>query len=258
MESTLMSSIIVFLVITSKMSAKGDSGALVLYDENNVLPQHKPYKHFQFGSNKISIRQNWAHDGVAGIVWDAAVVMCEYIVSNTEFFKGKNVLELGAGTGLAGLCAYLQGASVLLTDREESIGILKENVMRNTAVRSNKEASHSSFAYCSVDQTCDSTFLGKDNSIEVAVLNWSDRKNTYFNSEWDVVIGSDIIYIESSFDDLLTTMRQLKSSSILLSCRLRYDKDYKFIELSKEYFNVKLVVYDENRDIRIFSFRFLD
>lgn len=38
-----------------------------------------------------------------------AIVMCEYMVANSKMFKGKKVLELGAGTGLAGICAYLEG-----------------------------------------------------------------------------------------------------------------------------------------------------
>ena len=37
------------------------------------------------------------------------MVLCEYIVANKEMFRGKMVLEIGAGTGLSGLCAFLQG-----------------------------------------------------------------------------------------------------------------------------------------------------
>ena len=52
-----------------RMEAK--SGALVLYDEQALPAHYKPYKNFQFGDHHISIKQSWAEDGVAGIVWDA-------------------------------------------------------------------------------------------------------------------------------------------------------------------------------------------
>ena len=47
------------------------SSALVLYDETVILPHHKPEKTFTFADQHIAIKQNWAGDGVAGVVSDA-------------------------------------------------------------------------------------------------------------------------------------------------------------------------------------------
>lgn len=169
------------------------------------------------------------------------------------------------------------GADVVLTDRKDSIAILKENVQSNTCSTHDTVTAHSdscmqvscgkatpslilkSSDLCNGQMSDtvpreDNTTPDKPNSIEVQVLNWADRSNTLFDRDWDLVIGSDIIYIESSFDHLLHTMRQLKCSRILLSCRLRYAKDHKFIKRSKEFFDVDLLFHDEGRDIRIFSF----
>ena len=33
------------------------------------------------------------------------MVLCEYLLGHPDVVKGKNVLELGAGTGLAGIIA---------------------------------------------------------------------------------------------------------------------------------------------------------
>ncbi len=48
-----------------------------------------------------------------------------------DHWSGKRVLEVGAGCGLVGLALGLQGADVVLTDREEVVPTLKENVQRN-------------------------------------------------------------------------------------------------------------------------------
>ena len=85
-------------------------------------------------------------------------------------------------------------------------------------------------------------------------MDWSDRDNELYNKKWDYVIGADIIYIESSFADLLSTMRQLQTDHLILSCRLRYAKDHKFIKRAKEYFDVEKLLYDGHRDIYIYKF----
>jgi predicted nicotinamide N-methyase len=54
-------------------------------------------------------------------------------VRHKDLFKGKTLLELGSGVGLAGLVAsHFARAPVLLTDGEAYIvDVLKKNVARN-------------------------------------------------------------------------------------------------------------------------------
>lgn len=56
----------------------------------------------------------------AGTVWDGALVLAYFFEKqNTPLFLGKNVLELGSGTGVLGLCVALLGPErVYLTDLE--------------------------------------------------------------------------------------------------------------------------------------------
>ncbi len=60
--------------------------------------------------------------GHGAVVWEAAVVFAKYMeYSNkkdlsVETLRRKRVLELGSGTGLAGMCVMLRGAQVTMTD----------------------------------------------------------------------------------------------------------------------------------------------
>ena len=55
--------------------------------------------------------------GVA--LWPAAIALAHDIASRSEAFRGRRVLELGAGTGLPGIVAATFGARVAQTDRDE-------------------------------------------------------------------------------------------------------------------------------------------
>lgn len=47
---------------------------------------------------------------VGCVVWDAAMVLAKYLAKkNGENLKSKRILELGAGTGVVGLCCCLAG-----------------------------------------------------------------------------------------------------------------------------------------------------
>src|SRR5918998_511080 len=55
--------------------------------------------------------------GVA--LWPAAVALAHDVASRAEEFRGRSVLELGAGTGLPGIVAATLGGRVVQTDRHE-------------------------------------------------------------------------------------------------------------------------------------------
>lgn len=68
--------------------------------------------------------------------WEAALALGDWIASNKERLKQSNILELGAGTGLAGLIAAKLGASetrkVVLTDGDEAVvDALNNNIQLN-------------------------------------------------------------------------------------------------------------------------------
>ncbi|HEX8721880.1 MAG TPA: methyltransferase domain-containing protein [Pyrinomonadaceae bacterium] len=68
--------------------------------------------------------------GVA--LWPAAIALAHDVASRAEAFRGRRVLELGAGTGLPGIVAATLGASVAHTDRDGlAMYACKRNCERN-------------------------------------------------------------------------------------------------------------------------------
>jgi len=44
--------------------------------------------------------------GLDGLrLWEAGIILARYIVNNSNLFKGKRILELGGGVGIAGFAA---------------------------------------------------------------------------------------------------------------------------------------------------------
>ena len=60
--------------LTENNHEKSDSMALVLYNEESILPLHKSERHFEFVGREIRIKQNWSGLGVAAVVWDAVSI----------------------------------------------------------------------------------------------------------------------------------------------------------------------------------------
>jgi predicted nicotinamide N-methyase len=68
--------------------------------------------------------------GVA--LWPSAIALAHEIAGRPVAFRGKAVLELGAGTGLPGIVAAGLGATVVQTDNHElAIHLARRNVERN-------------------------------------------------------------------------------------------------------------------------------
>jgi predicted nicotinamide N-methyase len=68
--------------------------------------------------------------GVA--LWPSAIALAHEIASRAKDFRGRSVLELGAGTGLPGIVAASLGAAVVQTDRDElALLLCRRNGERN-------------------------------------------------------------------------------------------------------------------------------
>ena len=76
--------------------------------------------------------------GIGGKVWDAALALVCYLRANdTSLLKRRRVLELGAGTGVVGMCCALLGAQeVVITDLPEVCELISVNIELNIGAKS--------------------------------------------------------------------------------------------------------------------------
>ncbi|KAF9149442.1 Methyltransferase-like protein 21A [Linnemannia schmuckeri] len=80
---------------------------------------------------KVTIDQN-----TGNVVWDGAYLMAKFLESHIGSLQGKSCLELGAGTGLVSIVAWLLGATqVLATDLP---GSHIEHVEKNTGINARR------------------------------------------------------------------------------------------------------------------------
>lgn len=105
-----------------------------------------------------------------------------------------------------------------------------------------------------LDKNIHSNMIESDEPIHVKILDWTQNYE-HFSTNFDVILGADIIYIEDTFPDLLRTLVHFanEKSRIFLSCKIRYERDTKFLTMMKELFDINEVYFDVDRDIRIYS-----
>ncbi|EMP24309.1 Methyltransferase-like protein 21A [Chelonia mydas] len=199
--------------------------ALVPYDDSAVWGLQKFHKSssvYHFANHTIQIKQNWKQLGVAAVVWDAVCMIkinifsiCAEHVSVSS--PTPNNTEL--------LCAH-----VTITDREAALEFLESNVQANLPPDLQPRA-------------------------VVKELTWGRNLGNFAPGKFDFILGADIIYLEDTFADLLQTLEHLCSEHtvILLSCRIRYQRDQNFLEMLKGRFSVREVHYDPSKDVRVFK-----
>jgi methyltransferase-like protein 23 len=107
--------------------------------------------------------------GVA--LWPAAIALAHDVASRPDGFRGRTVLELGAGTGLPGIVAASLGSRVVQTDRHEvAMSVCERNGKRNGV-----------------------------EAIEHRLADWAEWEDT---ARYDWIVGSDILYGEATHPHL--------------------------------------------------------
>ncbi|XP_065865025.1 uncharacterized protein [Euphorbia lathyris] len=168
-------------------------------------------------------------------VWDASMVLVKFLEKNCRKgrfcpskLKGKRVIELGAGCGVAGFGMALLGCDVVATDQIEVLPLLTRNIDRNTSRIKQMDTNSDSFG-----------------SIKAAELDWGNEDHTRaVDPPFDYIIGTDVVYAEHLMEPLLQSIFALSGpkTTILIGHEIRSTSVHeRMLNLWKRNFEVKIV-----------------
>jgi len=177
--------------------------------------------------------------------------LCQHLVSEFKMLQDTSndlrILEVGSGLGRCGLLAHHlshENATTILTDGDtDTLKQLRENIKNNT--------------------------IQNGSNISCVQLLWGEEQAKTFLSQqpgsrkFDVILGSDLIYVKSVIRPLFETVRVLLSerdgSKLLMAhCSRREGNEVELntvLEIAEqEGFEYELLIQDDS-DISVFSFR---
>ncbi|XP_057701736.1 EEF1A lysine methyltransferase 3-like [Corythoichthys intestinalis] len=188
---------------------------------------------YQLMGQELKITQLFgANLGVAAPVWESAIQLCRYFEKQRVEWRGRRVIELGAGTGVVGIVAARLGAVVTLTDLPATLPSLEANVRANAPAGGWPSA-----------------------PPRVLPLSWGED-HAEFPSDWDLVVGADTVYLPETYPRLVDTLVHLcqKKAAVYLSSKMRNEHQTPsfFEEHLPRRFHVQLVDRDHSQNINIY------
>jgi hypothetical protein len=201
-----------------------------------------------FGAISVVVHADPFLETYAGTIWQAAHYLCAWLcgapspkharrsrsqmnqeVENNDLkgapidaneppphLEGMRVIELGAGTGICGICAGKLGADVVLTDLPHVLPQLNAGILSNDLSRSVKAEA---YAWGS--------------SAEHLLVNKGKLQSI------DVIIMSDVFYDPQNFENLMMSLELLFGETtvafLAFEKRINVDSDTLLKELSVSY-----------------------
>ncbi|XP_014863461.1 PREDICTED: protein-lysine methyltransferase METTL21C [Poecilia mexicana] len=172
-----------------------------------------------FSDQEIRIKEST--DLYGAVLWPSAMVLCHFLETNQDKYNlaHKNVIELGAGTGLVTIVSSLLGAKVTSTDLPDVLGNLQYNVTRNTKGR------------------CKYIPL-------VMELIWGQNVAERFpraTHRFDYILAADVVYAHPYLNELMETFDYLcqDGTQILWAMRFRLDPENSFVDRFQQRFHLE-------------------
>ncbi|XP_022897975.1 protein N-lysine methyltransferase METTL21A isoform X2 [Olea europaea var. sylvestris] len=175
------------------MEREGEDDEIVCLDESFFINDNYQLTPFTFGSHVLELY--CLQSASRQLVWPGAVLLNDYLSKNAETLQGSSVIELGSGVGITGMLCSRFCREVVLTDHnEEVLKILKKNIEL-------QESSQNSL--CCAE-------------LKAEKLEWgnSDQLNSILqrhSTEFDLVLGADICFQQSSVPLLFDTVEKILS-----------------------------------------------
>lgn len=129
---------------------------------------------------------------------------------------------------------------------------LKHNLKAEKQQRDNGNSCNmSSFFHSTGQQLNTNTWIGLRN-VHVHVLEWGVNISKF--GKYDVILCADIVYLEDTFAALINTLQHLSSGDtlVLLACKIRYERDTKFLRLMSDKFHMDIINQLTDKDIYLY------
>ncbi|XP_071760584.1 methyltransferase like 21e [Centroberyx gerrardi] len=212
----------------SKTGEEGESGPAVDAElAKAIMARHfrpslivtEAWEGYTFAGLEIRIKEST--DLYGAVLWPSALVLCHFLDTNRDKYNltDKNVIELGAGTGLVTIVSSLLGAKVTSTDMPDVLGNLRYNVLRNTRDR------------CKYIP-------------QVTELTWGQELEQRFPRAthcFDYILAADVVYSHPYLEELMDTFDHLcqEGTQILWAMRFRLDPENSFVERFQKRFHME-------------------
>ncbi|XP_062383217.1 protein-lysine methyltransferase METTL21E-like [Sardina pilchardus] len=174
---------------------------------------------YNFAGLEIRIKEST--DLYGAMLWPSAIVLCHFLDCHRETYDlmDKNIIELGAGTGLVTVVTSLLGAQVTSTDLPDILGNLQYNVNRNTRGR------------CRHPPHVTELTWGKD----------IEKRFPRASCNFDYIMAADVVYAHPFLNELMETFDHLcqDHTVILWAMRFRLDPENSFVGRFQKLFDIE-------------------
>eukprot|EP00054_Salpingoeca_dolichothecata_P021033 m.133932 g.133932 ORF g.133932 m.133932 type:complete len:258 (-) comp23846_c0_seq1:71-844(-) len=156
---------------------------------------------FEFPNFEIKIKQDWMSSslGTGRVVWDCSLVLCHYLTEIWDSLSTKtrrlNIIEVGAGTALVGVCCAKLGARVVATDLPELVPLMLDNVHLNQLDKTQMKA--------------EALTWGSEEEALKALQFLCPSQGHDHPPRVDFVVASDVFWVPSAYKALLSTLKFL-------------------------------------------------
>eukprot|EP00039_Didymoeca_costata_P002408 m.60000 g.60000 ORF g.60000 m.60000 type:complete len:236 (+) comp11286_c0_seq1:176-883(+) len=165
-------------------------------------------------------------DTTGGKVWDAARHLCHYLEMEQKLLDlhkdGKKIIELGAGCGYLGLIIAKNIASAHVCVTEMATGGALSHLKHNIKLNQHKEMVGNNIEA----KECDWIDYGDDGNDSAASLD-------LLGQQWDIIVGSDLVYNDIGVAYLPKVISKLASkdtTTLYCHTKHRYDMmDHDFL-----------------------------
>jgi len=218
--------------------------------------KHVDYHFIDYGSlghpeetGKVIIEQRKSL-GKGGMCWDAGFILAEHLVMNLEAKTNSDIslsgmpkiLELGSGTGLAGIMlAKSLYCHVTITDLPELMDCMICNIKRNfnhPYIKGKSKCDTQTGAYCN-HEVEEETEKRSKGVIDAKVLRWGEL-DSFEECTYDILIAADVvasIYDPSSLAHTFYSLSHARSK-IFISYKIRMSEPHQAFETEmRRYFH---------------------